>query len=226
MNTIRSEPEGGRKVGRAVLLVVLVLGLLAAAGIILSSQGSSSAPTFNASGYPNGDLSNSRYVGGPLDRTTVSKLGVAWTMRLNARSLFGSYAATPIIGNGVIYSEDLASNVRAIDLQTGKVLWTKIYASPDQGPNGLVVAGGRVYGATATSAFALDEKTGKQIWSVVLVRNNREGIDMAPGYHNGIVYVSTVPGNNTEFYGGGGVGILWALGWCNRQEAVALRHCA
>ncbi len=71
--------------------------------------------------------------------------------------------------------------------------------------------GGRVYGATATTAFALEEKTGKLIWSVLLVRNAKEGIDMAPGYHNGIVYVATVPGNNTEFYGGNGVGVLWAL---------------
>ncbi len=34
---------------------------------------------------------------------------------------------------------------------------------------------------------------------------------MAPGYHNGIVYIATVPGNNSKFYGPGGVGILWAL---------------
>ncbi len=34
---------------------------------------------------------------------------------------------------------------------------------------------------------------------------------MAPGYHDGIVYVSTVPGNVTQFYAGEGVGILWAL---------------
>jgi outer membrane protein assembly factor BamB len=110
-----------------------------------------------------------------------------------------------------VYSEDLVSNVQAIDLKSGKALWTKNYESPDQGPNGLVVAGGRVYGATATSAFALDQKSGAQIWSVPLVRNSSEGIDMAPGYHNGVVYVSTVPGNNTKFYGGEGVGILWAL---------------
>jgi glucose dehydrogenase len=43
------------------------------------------------------------------------------------------------------------------------------------------------------------------------VRNEHEGIDMAPGYHDGVVYVATVPGNNSKFYGGGGVGILWAL---------------
>ena len=44
-----------------------------------------------------------------------------------------------------------------------------------------------------------------------LIRNEQEGIDMAPGYHDGIVYVSTVPVNVGEFYGAGGVGILWAL---------------
>jgi len=101
--------------------------------------------------------------------------------------------------------------VQAIDLKTGDVLWTKEYASPDQGPNGVVVANGRVFGATATSAFALDQKTGKELWSKELIRNSGEGIDMSPGYHDGLVYVSTVPGNNTKFYGGGGVGVLWAL---------------
>ncbi len=104
-----------------------------------------------------------------------------------------------------------ASNVQAINLKTGKVMWTKTYESPDQGPNGLVVQGGEVFGATATAAFALNEKTGEQLWSVTLVRNEHEGIDMAPGYHDGIVYVATVPGNNSKFYGGEGVGILWAL---------------
>ena len=111
----------------------------------------------------------------------------------------------------MIYSEDLASNVQAIDLESGRVIWSRDFQSPDQGPNGLVVQGGRVFGATATKAFALDEKTGEELWSVTLVRNAHEGIDMAPGYHDGIVYVSTVPGNNQKFYGGEGVGIMWAL---------------
>jgi glucose dehydrogenase len=68
-----------------------------------------------------------------------------------------------------------------------------------------------VYGATPTSAFALDQETGKQVWSVPLIHNEHEGIDMAPGYHDGIVYVSTVPVNVGEFYGAGAVGIVWAL---------------
>lgn len=191
---------------------VVAVCLLMAAAIALSSCGSSTpTPLLNGSGYPNGDLSNTRDAGSSIDRANVAKLKVAWTLPLAARSLYGSYSSAPIIAGGVIYSQDLVSNVQAINLQTGRVLWTKTFESPDQGPNGLVVAGGRVYGATATSAFALEEKTGKLLWSDTLVRNKNEGIDMAPGYHNGIVYVSTVPGNNTLYYGGGAVGILWAL---------------
>jgi len=167
--------------------------------------------SFTGCGYPNVDLANTRDVSGSIEGLNVAQLKVAWTLPITTKSQYGSYSSSPIISEGVIYSQDLSSNVQAISLKTGKVLWTKSYESPDQGPNGLVVAGGRVFGATATSAFALDEKTGEQIWSVPLVRNESEGIDMAPGYHNGIVYVSTVPGNNAKFYSGGGVGILWAL---------------
>jgi outer membrane protein assembly factor BamB len=193
-----------RRVAIAAIVVVVALSV---AGC--SSSGKSA--DFTGSGYPNFDLSNTRATNGPIDSSTVSQLKLAWSLPLTAKSQYGAYSSSPIVSKGVIYSEDLESNVQAIDLKTGKVLWTKLYESADQGPNGLVVANGRVYGATATSAFALNEKTGAQIWSVSLVRNAQEGIDMAPGYHDGIVYVSTVPGNNSQFYGAGGVGILWAL---------------
>lgn len=194
-------------VGAAVLVVAVV------AGVSLSSSSSSSneSALLTGSGYPNGDTSNTRYTQGPINSGNVSQLQTAWTLPLTAKSQYGSYSASPIVSGGAMFSQDLASNVQAINVKTGKVIWTKKFESPDQGPNGLVVAGGRVFGATATSAFALDEKTGEQVWSVTLVRNEHEGIDMAPGYHNGVVYVSTVPGNNEKFYGGGGVGILWAL---------------
>ncbi len=202
----RVPTAGWIAVGALVLVVVAVVVVVS-----LSSSSSGDTPTLTGSGYPNGDPSNSRYTGGPIDAATVAKLKVAWSLPLTAKSQYGSYSSSPIISGGVIYSEDLASNVQAIDLKSGKVLWRKALESPDQGPNGLVVQGGRVYAATATSAFALDERTGKELWSVALVRNEHEGIDMAPGYHDGIVYISTVPGNNSKFYGGGGVGILWAL---------------
>jgi outer membrane protein assembly factor BamB len=182
--------------------------------VALSSCGSSSSSeglSLTGSGYPNVNTSNTRYAGGPIDSSSVSKLHVAWTLPLSAKSEYGSYSSAPVIANGVVYSQDLESNVQAINLKTGKVIWTKTYDSPDQGPNGIVVEGGRIYGATTSSAFALDEKTGRQLWSVALLQNEHEGIDMAPGYHDGIVYVSTVPGSTTQFYEGEGVGTLWAL---------------
>jgi len=192
-------------------VVVVIVGAIAVASLGSSSSSSSESSLLTGSGYPNIDTSNTRYTQGPINSGNVSQLQPAWTLPLTAKSQFGSYSASPIISGGAMFSQDLASNVQAINVKTGKVIWTKSFESPDQGPNGLVVAGGRVFGATATAAFALDEKTGEQIWSVTLARNEHEGIDMAPGYHNGIVYVSTVPGNNEKFYGGGGVGILWAL---------------
>lgn len=195
-------------IGGAAVVAVVVLAVVLGSG---GGGGSAETALLTGSGYPNGDTFNTRYGTGPIDAANVSQLQPTWTVPLTAKSQYGSYSSSPIISGGAIFSQDLASNVQAINLKTGKVIWTKSYESPDQGPNGLVVAQGEVFGATATSAFALEEKTGRQLWSVTLTRNEHEGIDMSPGYHGGVVYVSTVPGNNEKFYGAGGVGILWAL---------------
>ncbi|HEX6687951.1 MAG TPA: PQQ-binding-like beta-propeller repeat protein [Solirubrobacterales bacterium] len=192
----------------AAIVAVLVAGALAT-GCGSSSSGAS--VSFDGSGYPNGDPANTRNTGGPIKSSTVEELEIAWTLPIKAESAFGSYASSPILSKGVIYSQDLASNVQAIEADSGNVLWTKKYELPDHGPNGVVVQGGMVFGATPSAAFALDQKTGKQLWSVTLIQNEHEGIDMAPGYHDGIVYVSTVPVNVGEFYGAGAVGIVWAL---------------
>ena len=160
---------------------------------------------------PGADLQNTRDVGGPINASNVSTLGVAWTDPITATTEFGGYSATPVVSGGVMYTQDLQSNVQAINLQSGKVLWTKKYNSTSIGPNGVTVANGTVFGATETSAFALQASTGKQIWIKKLIRNDHEGIDMPPGYHDGTVYVSTVPGNASNFYAGNGQAILWAL---------------
>jgi outer membrane protein assembly factor BamB len=192
-------------------LAIAVAIALAAAGCGGGDGDDGGSYSFDGSGYPNGDLANSRNSGGPIKSSNVGELQVAWTVPLTAESAFGAYASSPIISKGVVYSQDLASNVQTIEADGGEVLWTKRYDSPDHGPNGVVVQDGMVFGATSTAAFALDQKTGKQIWSKTLIRNEVEGIDMAPGYDDGIVYISTVPVNVSEFYGPGGVGILWAL---------------
>jgi outer membrane protein assembly factor BamB len=222
--------DGVTRIAARVALAIAVL--LTGGAMSIAGCGGASPPALRtgAAGVlatagtwpsPNGDLSNTRDVGGPIDQETVSKLEAAWTLPIDAASLYGGYAAAPIVVRGIVYSQDLDSNVQAISLQTGRVLWSKRFDSPNVGPDGVTVADGRVFGATATSAFSLDQRTGRQLWSVPLVRNDHEGIDMAPGYHDGIVYVSTVPGNTQAFYSGNGVGILWAL---NSTTGKALWH--
>jgi len=162
---------------------------------------------------PGADLASTRYVTSAITSADVSKLGVAWTVPLTipATRTDGAYAATPVIVNGVVYAQDLESNVYAISLASGKVLWRHDYNSPNGGPDGVNVAGGVVYAATAEAAVALNAATGAQLWSRTLIGNDHEGIAMAPGYNDGTVYVSTVPANVTIQYGAGGEGILWAL---------------
>lgn len=209
----RSSGAGSSKLptsGWAPVAAVAAIAIVVVA-VVLLTRSSEEPVSFNGSGYENVNVANTREVRGPIDRANVGTLSEAWKVPLTAASSYGSYASTPVISEGVIYSQDLVSNVEAISLGTGKVLWRKNYESPDNGPNGVVVADGLVFGATSEAAFALSEKTGKQVWSRKLIRNEHEGIDMAPGYHEGIVYVSTVPGNTQSFYGGEGVGILWAL---------------
>ncbi len=224
---------GGRRGAVAGAAVVVAAGLIVGGCSSSTSSSSSKALTCPskrgaavtgtapaATGQPAGgwtapdaDLASTRYVASAITSVDVSKLGVAWTVPLTMSTAHtdGAYATTPVIVNGVVYVQDLDSDVFAISLATGKVLWEHAYDSPNGGPDGVNVAGGVVYAATATAAVALDAATGAQLWSRTLIGNDHEGIAMAPGYNNGTVYVSTVPANVTTVYGAGGQGILWAL---------------
>jgi outer membrane protein assembly factor BamB len=178
------------------------------------SGGSSDPVAASAWTLPGGDLQNTRDVASSIDSANVATLGVAWCVPIPASSAGTSdgYATTPVVVNGVVYTQDLKSNVMAIRLATGQVLWTHTYDSPNGGPDGVNVVDGVVYTATNHAAVALSAATGRQLWSRTLIGNNHEGIDMAPGYNDGTVYVSTVPVNpSVGEYLGGGKGILWAL---------------
>ncbi len=186
-----------------------------AAGRAGSAPGAAAAPAWT---LPGGNLQNTRDVPSAITSSDVSALGVAWCVPVEstgasrAAGLADSYATTPVVVHGVVYTQDLESNVMAIRLATGKVLWTHNYNSENGGPDGVTVAGGTVYAATDRAAVALSAATGRQLWSRTLIGNDREGIDMAPGYHDGTVYVSTVPVNpNKGEYLGGARSALWAL---------------
>lgn len=197
----------GREQKLALIVIAVLLVLAGAVAIVISATTSTgkSAPQAE-SAYPNVDPTNSRHLGGPIAAATVSRLEVAWSLPLRAESEYGAEWSTPVIANGVVYTQDSSSNVSAIELATGKVLWERQYNSPVTGPNGVLVSGNRVFGAAGTSAFALDRKSGEEVWSVELAKRG-ETIDMAPGYSDGLVYVSTIP----SALAGGERGTLWAL---------------
>ena len=191
----------------------------AAAGQASSTPPGSPNPAV-AAGWtlPGGNLANTRDVASAITTSNVSTLGVTWcvpvesTGATHAAGLADGYATTPVVADGVVYTQDLESNVMAISLATGKVLWTHNYNSLNGGPDGVNVVGGTVYAATDKAAVALSAATGRQLWSRTLIGNDHEGIDMAPGYNNGTVYVSTVPVNpNKGQYLGGARSTLWAL---------------
>jgi outer membrane protein assembly factor BamB len=200
----------------ALAATIIVVAACGSAGKTNSTPAATTNPAHSPSSLttwtlPGADPQNTRNVGGPINASNVSTLGVAWTLPITAHGAFGAYATTPVAANGVLYTQDLDSNVQAINLTSGKVIWTHKYNSPNEGPNGLTFANGNLYGATNRAAFSLDAATGKQLWTKTLVRNASEGIDMAPGYNDGAVYVSTVPGNPNTFYAGNGQAVLWAL---------------
>jgi len=191
-----------------LLAVVVAVGaLLVGCGSSSDSSSSSGDASFTGDAYSNIDLASTRVAESKIDGGNVSELEEVWSASIKGVGVYGSYASTPVIVNGVIYSQDLESNVEAIDLASGDVLWAKKWESPSHGPNGLAVADGHVYGATASEAFALDQETGKTDWQVDL-----EGaVDMAPGVDDGRVYVSTVPETPAAEYEAGAVGTLWAM---------------
>lgn len=222
----------------AVLAVIVAVVLVAGGGSSSDEQASNDAATatttattetdatetdaapaeekpkadFTGTGYPNGDLRNTRNVGGPITAKNAKNLKLAWSHPIDGAGNYGSYTATPVIDKGVIYGQDLASNVEAIDLKTGETLWRTEYNLASAGPNGLTVAAGKVFAATPTAAVALDQETGEELWSVKLTKNDPAGIDMAPGYHKGLVYVSTVPVSaDTGRYSDTHAGTLYAL---------------
>jgi outer membrane protein assembly factor BamB len=202
------------KVPKAAWVAAGVVAVLIVVAVVVLLSGSSSSGgglELTGSGYPGVDVANTRQAQGTIDSSNASQLEVTWTRPLTAKSAYGANSSSPVIVNGVIYSQDLESNVEAIGLESGEVQWTKRYEEADEGPNGVVVGGGFVFGATPTKAFALDQKTGEEVWSTPLVLNPGEAIDMAPGYEDGLVYVSTVPTTVNAAYPGGGVGTLWAL---------------
>jgi glucose dehydrogenase len=161
--------------------------------------------------YPNAEQNNTRDAASSLiTSANVSTLKEAWsfTLRGNASTSVGgsgTIAAGPIVLDGIVYIQDLHSNVYALSLATGKLDWQYLVNKKElsgPGPNGVAVANGVVYGATPTTVFALNASNGQVIWLDKHLLKKGEGtFGIQPQADNGRLYLASQYG----IASGGGV---------------------
>lgn len=202
----------GRRVWRALgMTVAWLLVASAPIGPSLAAQPKTSGSWL----YPNGNLSNTRVAeGSTISATNVATLKQVWSFKLRGSaassvSSTGSLAANPIVTGGVVYLQDLHSNVYAIALSTGRLEWEYRVDRPERsgpGPNGVAVADGVVYGASPTTVFALNAHDGRRVWvDKSLLHKGQGTFGIQPQVADGRVYLAS------QYGSGAGGGILLAL---------------
>ena len=127
-------------------------------------------------GWPahNYDLFNSRATTNTqINAANVATLTKKWQFKIPGSGVFGNYATTPIVLNGVVYFQDLNSNVYAVDEQTGLRKWKHAFNAPSIGPNGVSFGYGHLYGATEKFVFALNPANGAVLWRHTIAGSQR-----------------------------------------------------
>ncbi len=195
----------------------------AACRTLTANAAPSAAASSGSWPYSNANLANTRdATGSTISSANVSRLTQAWTFRLTGKAAagvpaYGSLTANPIVQRGVVYVQDLDSNVYALALATGKLRWEYECNQPEKsgpGPNGVAVSGGRVYGLTPTAAFALNAATGRKAWvRDGLLRQGQGTFGIQPQVADGRVYLAS------QYGPGPGGGVLIAL---NAASGAAL----
>lgn len=147
-----------------------------------------------------GNYFNQRY--SPLaaiDRGNVGKLKGVWRTHLNGSGIGPQYSgsAQPIVHDGRIFIITGANDVFALDVATGAIIWQ--YAArldPAITPiccgwtnRGAGLGEGKLFfGALDGRLVALDERSGREIWSVQAERwEDGYSITSAPLYYDGMV---------------------------------------
>jgi quinohemoprotein ethanol dehydrogenase len=155
-----------------------------------------------------------------VDANSVGKLGLAWFSDLDTAR---GQEATPLMHDGVLYVTSAWSKVYAFDAATGQPKWSYdpevprealVRACCDAVNRGVALYGDKVYVATLDGRLvALDQKTGKVVWSKVAVPDQTNyTITGAPRAAKGLILI-----------GAGGAeykarGYLSAYDWATGKE--------
>jgi quinohemoprotein ethanol dehydrogenase len=187
-----------------------------------AAKGPATAPAFSAaqlSAQPTdnwitngGSVLNQRY--SPLKEINtgnVKQLKGVWHVHLNsATGAKYSGESQPVVYGGVIYIPTGTDEVFAIDAATGKTKWhydphindkiTTVCCGWES--RGVAIGDGKVYlGRLDGRLVALDQKTGKEVWSTAIERwQNGYTITAAPLYYDGRVYTG-ISGGEYEIRG-------------------------
>jgi outer membrane protein assembly factor BamB len=202
------------------VVAAALVGLLAAAGCSGSGDEDDStqpppgdAPAASSVGggewlYAKGDQFATRTAhDSRIDSSTVESLEVAWTYEVEPIQPNGAFATAPLVVDGVVWIEDLLSNVYGLDLATGEEISLIRNDRFNYGPNGVAVDSGTIFaGVGGQSINAYDLATEEVIWENRLVDLTPGNINMQPVVADGKVFAST-----TSLGGSGSRGTLYAL---------------
>jgi alcohol dehydrogenase (cytochrome c) len=145
-----------------------------------------------------GNLYNQRY--SPLtqiNRDNVKQLKGLWRASMGSGAGPGTAGQAQILEyEGTIYVPNGVNDVFAIDVETGRILWT-YHGNPDpkggspigRASRGVALGDGKVFvGHTDAQLAALDQKTGAVIWKIP-AEDWKQGyaITAAPLYYDGLV---------------------------------------
>ncbi len=114
----------------------------------------------------NHDYANTRAaVGSSINAGNVANLKVAWTASLEGTAEWGAGTGNPVIADGIVYFQDLAANVYAVNLDSGQKVWQTEFHNAIFGPSGPGIGYGKVFVVSRVDRYsALDLKTGGELW--------------------------------------------------------------
>ncbi len=136
-----------------------------------------------------------------IDRTSVPRLRLLWIRQLDVA---GRVETTPLVSDGVMFLTTPEDGVRALDAETGVVLWSydpvvrPVTVCCGKVNRGLALLGHTLYLATLDARLvALDTRNGKQLWETT-ASNSAAGYSFtsAPLAIGDLVVIGSAGGEN------------------------------